>query len=622
MSAAYKSYRIQQGDSHELIKSIPDNSVDFILTDPPYNLAQHSTGNIPLAGRSAMNNDLAPWDLIEFKPEEWIDEFIRILKPNGNLFIFTSYNQIGKWYELLDHKFDATNFMVKAGFLNSCELIYTCWNKGHVWNFINQAEMHNFLESSICMYPERLKSPKHPTQKPVSILKKLITIASNEDAVIFDPFMGVGSTGVAAMELNRKFIGFEISPEYFKAAENRLKNTNMQLTLFTENKKSEKTEAVNSELKPIIKWPGGKEKELPHIKLHAPQWFENYYEPFVGGGSVFTAFDAKHLYINDKSDELIALYKYISIQDKGFFQWLEDIMQAWKNTLDYVATHEELCSWYKQFRKDEIDELTIKGKLHLFVKAELHNIELLLPESFEWQRDDLFIEIDKCLVHKVVRMKKIEKERKEMPEQDIFDNIETAFTSALYTYLRALYNDKQLCKDNPQLATALFVFLRNYAYSGMFRYNDKGEFNVPYGGISYNHKLMQTKVDYYHSPKLLEHFAKTTIENLDFLDFFRKHNPTEKDFVFLDPPYDTEFSTYAQNEFTQADQKRLADYLCEECKAKWQLVIKYTPFVYSLYDRKGIIIQKFDKKYLVSFMNRNDKDVEHLIITNYKDKFD
>ena len=192
-------YNIACGDSHDLIKQIPDHSVDFILTDPPYNLAQHSTGNIPLPGRSAMNNDLAPWDLIEFKPEEWIDEFLRILKPTGNLFIFTSYNQIGKWYELLDHKFDATNFMVwhktnpapkifKAGFLNSCELIYTCWNKGHTWNFINQAEMHNFVESSICMKPERLSNPKHPTQKPVAVLKKLITIASNEGDVIFDPF--------------------------------------------------------------------------------------------------------------------------------------------------------------------------------------------------------------------------------------------------------------------------------------------------------------------------------------------------------------------------------------------------------------------------------------------------
>ena len=206
-------------------------------------------------------------------------------------------------------------------------------------------------------------------------------------------------------------------------------------------------------------------------------------------------------------------------------------------------------------------------------------------------------------------------------EQDIFDNIETAFTSALYTYLRALYNNIELSKLQPELATALFVFLRNYAYSGMFRYNDNGDFNVPYGGISYNHKTMRSKVDYYQSPELLAHFEKTTIESLDFLDFFHKHRPKEKDFIFLDPPYDTEFSTYAQNEFTRDNQKRLADYLCEECKAKWQIIIKNTPFIYELYNREGIIIQKFDKKYLVSFMNRNDKDIEHLIITNYKDKF-
>ena len=230
-------YHIVQGDSHSLIKKIPDNSVDFILTDPPYNLAKHSTGNIPLPGRTAINNDLAPWDLIEFKPEEWIDDFLRILKKTGNLFIFTSYNQIGKWYNLLEPKFDTTNFMVwhktnpppkifKVGFLNSCELIYTCWNKGHTWNFISQVEMHNFIESSICMRPERLQNPKHPTQKPVTILKKLISIASKENDIVFDPFMGVGSTGVAALELNRKFIGFEINPNYFKAAQTRLKNTN------------------------------------------------------------------------------------------------------------------------------------------------------------------------------------------------------------------------------------------------------------------------------------------------------------------------------------------------------------------------------------------------------------
>lgn len=628
------AYQVVQGDSHVLIKTIPDHSVDFILTDPPYNLAQHSTGNIPLPGRSAMNNDLAPWDLIEFRPEEWVDEFIRILKPTGNLFIFTSYNQIGKWYELLDHKFDATNFMVwhktnpapkifKAGFLNSCELIYTCWNKGHTWNFINQAEMHNFIESGICMKPERLTNPKHPTQKPIAILKKLITIASNENDVVFDPFMGVGSTGVAALELGRKFVGFEIAPEYFDAAEKRIKNTNMQQSLFVEEDVQVHVQSANIvDLKPLIKWPGGKEKELPQIKRHAPQWFDNYYEPFVGGGSVFTAFNAKHLYINDKSDELIALYRYILAQDKRLFGWLDFIMKAWQNTLEYVANHNQPCEWYKQYRCNELDEHAIIGLLHMFVKSENKNIDSLLPVEFEWYRDLLSSEIDKCLVHKTLRMRRIEQERHEMPEQDIFDNIETAFTSALYTYLRALYNDKDIRKQYPELATALFVFLRNYAYSGMFRYNDKGEFNVPYGGISYNHKLLNAKVEYYKSSELLGHLSKTTIENLDFLDFFYKHQPTERDFVFLDPPYDTEFSTYAQNEFTREDQKRLADYLCNECKAKWQMIIKFTPFIYDLYDRDGIIIQKFDKKYLVSFMNRNDKDVEHLIITNYKNQFE
>ena len=625
-----RTYKLVRGDSHMLLKQVPDHCIDLILTDPPYNLAQHSTGNIPLPGRTPMNNDLAPWDLIDFKPEEWIDDFIRVLKPKGNLFIFTSYNKIGQWYDLLDHKFDSTNFMVwhktnpapkiyKAGFLNSCELIYTCWNKGHTWNFISQAEMHNFIESSICMRPERLQSPKHPAQKPVAILKKLITIASNDGDVVLDPFMGVGSTGVAALELDRKFIGFEINPSYFSAAENRINNMNQQPSLFDD------TITINidysNQLKPIIKWPGGKEKELSHIKRNAPDKFDNYYEPFVGGGSVFTAFNAKRMFINDKSVELINLYRYIAQQDSGFYNWIDSITKVWENILGFVSSNRHLCDLYKQFRSNELIETDVKQHLHSFIHSQLNKLDCILPTCFEWHRDFFVTEIEKCLVHKFKRMKKIENERTTMPENDIFDNIETAFTCAVYTYLRSLYNEKQL-KPNTPLSTALFVFLRNYAYSGMFRYNDKGDFNVPYGGISYNHKTMTAKIEYYRSPELLHHFSKTTIENLDFEDFFKLHQPTERDFVFLDPPYDTEFSTYAQNEFTKDDQKRLADYLCNHCRAKWQLVIKYTPYIYSLYDRKGIVIKKFDKKYIVSFMNRNDKDVEHLIITNYKDKYD
>lgn len=221
------------GDSKEVISRIPDNTIDFILTDPPYNIGKYSRGNIPLQGRSAMNNDIALWDWVDFNPEDWAEEFVRILKPTGNLFIFTSYNQIGRWHSCLDSRFDTTNFMIwhktnpapkifKAGFLNSCEMIFTCWNKKHTWNFTTQSEMHNFIESPICMRPERLSNPKHPAQKPLSILKKMIEIASNVDDIVFDPFMGVGSVGVAALELYRKFIGVEIDRIYFDAAKERI----------------------------------------------------------------------------------------------------------------------------------------------------------------------------------------------------------------------------------------------------------------------------------------------------------------------------------------------------------------------------------------------------------------
>lgn len=72
------------------------------------------------------------------------------------------------------------------------------------------------------MRPERLSSPKHPAQKPVTLLSKIISVASRENDIVFDPFMGVGSVGVAALRNKRKFIGVEINPTYFEAAKKRI----------------------------------------------------------------------------------------------------------------------------------------------------------------------------------------------------------------------------------------------------------------------------------------------------------------------------------------------------------------------------------------------------------------
>lgn len=231
-------YLLINDDCFAILEKIPDNSIDLILTDPPYNIAKYSTGNLKFDWRSDINNDLAEWDLEELQPSKLVGEFKRILKPNGNIFIFCSYNIIGEYHKVFDPQFDTFQFMVwhktnpvpnfrKTSFLNSCELIVACWNKGHTWNFTNQKDMHNFIEAGICMGNERIKDANgknlHPTQKPVSILKRIINIASNENDVVLDCFNGVASTGEAALSVGRRYLGIEIDKNYFEASQQRLK---------------------------------------------------------------------------------------------------------------------------------------------------------------------------------------------------------------------------------------------------------------------------------------------------------------------------------------------------------------------------------------------------------------
>lgn len=225
-------YIIKKGDCYKLLKGVPDSSVDLILTDPPYNLANYSTGNLKAHWRKDFNNDIAEWDKESLNIKGLLAEYKRVLKKTGNIFIFTAYNLLGDFHKFFDPEFDTFQIMVwhktnpppklrKTSFLNSCELIACCWNKGHTWNFTNQKDMHNFIETPICMGKERLK---HPTQKPLKVLNKIIEVSSNKGDLILDNFMGVGSTGESALKLGRKFIGFEIDNEYFKLAKARLKS--------------------------------------------------------------------------------------------------------------------------------------------------------------------------------------------------------------------------------------------------------------------------------------------------------------------------------------------------------------------------------------------------------------
>ena len=131
-------------------------------------------------------------------------------------------------------------------------------------------------------------------------------------------------------------------------------------------------------------------------------------------------------------------------------------------------------------------------------------------------------------------------------------------------YFRKVMNDMALCRiEPPSLAykAANFYFIREYCYGSMFRYNALGEFNIPYGGVTYNKKNFLSKIQNLFDEKTAALLQNTAITCMDFENFLEQIGIKDDDFIFLDPPYDTDFSNYEGLSFTRNDQIRLADCL-------------------------------------------------------------
>ncbi len=368
-------------------------------------------------------------------------------------------------------------------------------------------------------------------------------------------------------------------------------------------------EKVN-DLSPIVKWAGGKEQELKYILPNVPDNFVRFIEPFVGGGAVYFSMGNKNKLINDKSFELTALYNNIKYKNKDFITHLQSLQDAWIGLESILDDNIDVFNTtYSKYKANKIAKEDLIKNIELFVNDNKKAFKQLLNAELLKHYGIFEKELLRNISAKLVRMKDLEEKKGNLPEKDIYDNFECALKGSFYMFIRALYNKY----DNSEY----FYFIREYCYSSMFRYNSNGEFNVPYGGISYNRKNFQRKIDYVKSKELQSHFVNTDIYNLDFEEFLDKIKLTKNDFIFLDPPYDTDFSSYVNNTFDKQDQERLANYLINKCPAKFMLVIKNTDFISDLYSDKGLYITSFDKTYMVSFKGRNNRDCEHLLITNY-----
>lgn len=358
----------------------------------------------------------------------------------------------------------------------------------------------------------------------------------------------------------------------------------------------------------IIKWPGGKSREIEMIKDLIPEKYDRYIEPFFGGGALYFHLNPKKAAINDLSAPLMDFYRLVKARDpqlKAYLYGYDSSMRGLLAVCDEYA--KEMLSTFEGREPDGITNL----------------LERLIPRILEVMAPGLVLnenqfteQLRKMVTDKFDRTI-ANHHKKPFSEEDLRENLITGFVSGFYMYFRKVYNDLALGRiDNPGEAyqAANFYFIREYCYGSMFRYNVKGEFNIPYGGMSYNRKDMTIKLDRIFNDDVSALLGRTEIACQDFEDFIQRLDLTENDFMFLDPPYDTEFSDYEGKAFTKLDQARLAVTL-KRTKAKFVLIIKNTEFISGLYSQDFTILT-FDKQYTYNVRSRNDRGAEHLIITN------
>lgn len=366
-------------------------------------------------------------------------------------------------------------------------------------------------------------------------------------------------------------------------------------------------------MNPIIKWPGGKSREIKNIQHLIPP-FNRYIEPFFGGGALFFNLEPEHAEINDISQNLIEFYTQIQIQDNRLHNLLICYSNSFNNLiLQFRNRDEELTDLFYDYQQNGID----------ITKYFADMVNEMYGDNIDEFNEQIILNLDefksslvRYATDKFCRTV-TNHNKKPFSNKDLIENLVTGFASGYYMYFRKVFNDINLNRiDAPSLQyrIANFYFVREYCYGSMFRYNRNGEFNIPYGGMSYNKKNMTTKIDKMFNENIQTLFHNTNIHNQDFEDFLNNIHPHEGDFIFLDPPYDTDFSDYEGRDFTLQDQERLANALINT-EANFILVIKNTDFIRGLYEGHFNIIS-FDKQYTYNVRSRNNRDVEHLIITN------
>lgn len=282
-------------------------------------------------------------------------------------------------------------------------------------------------------------------------------------------------------------------------------------------------------MNPVLKYRGGKSREIPKFIDYLPKSFDRYIEPFFGGGALYFYLEPQKAIINDYNNKLMDFY----------FQLRNN----------YPQMRAQLDALQMVYEKNHTDYKILKAKY---------------PN------------------------KHIENKNEE-----------------LYYHMRKLFNHP----NGDYLKGVLYFFINKTAYSGMIRYNNNGEYNVPFG----RYPNLNTKLVTLEHSKLLQ---KAELYNLDYKEIFDMSQ--KNDFIFLDPPYDCIFNDYGNidlmNGFDEKEHRRLAaDFKKLKCKAL--MIIGKTPLTMELYGE--YVFDEYYKNYSVNIKNRFNNDKMHIVVKNY-----
>ena len=215
-------FKLFHGDCLDAMKNITDESVDLIVTDPPYLMDYKSNRRVKMDKFDKIKNDINSYDLIS----DYFSECYRIMKSNTAIYCFCSWHNVDFFKQEFEKHFKLKNIIV--------------WNKNNhgtgdlKGSYAPKYEFILFGHKGRTLLREKriadvIDCPKipskflvHPTEKPIELLSIFIKQSSDEDAIVFDGFMGCGSTGIASLNNNRKFIGIELDGKYFEIAKTRI----------------------------------------------------------------------------------------------------------------------------------------------------------------------------------------------------------------------------------------------------------------------------------------------------------------------------------------------------------------------------------------------------------------